>query len=77
MFDKQKAVDNANKKLARQQDALKQTLAEIEHIQKIRPSAAALISMLKTKRDRQATAIKATEELIAVYTEETATTRKR
>lgn len=72
MFDREKALEYAQKKLARQQETLQQTLAEIDHIQTVKPNAAALIAMLKTKRDRQAQTIKATEELIEVYSELTA-----
>lgn len=69
MFDKQKSLQHAQQKLTRQQEILKQTLAEIEHIENVKPGAASLIKMMRTKRDRQATAIKATEELIELYTE--------
>lgn len=67
MFDKDYAVEQAQQKLARQQDALKTTLTQIDHIQQVEPTAVALLKALRIKRDRQAAAIKATEELIAIY----------
>jgi len=68
MFDKSKALENAHKKLQRQQEALRFTLAELEVISRQKPGASALISTFRVKRDRQALAIKATEELIELYT---------
>jgi len=73
MFDRTKAVENANKKLARQQETLQQTLAEIEHITKVRPNATALLNMLRVKRDRQESAIRATNEIIEVYNDQRTT----
>jgi len=68
MFDPKYAVEQAQQKLARQQDGLKTTLTQIDHIEKVEPTAVALIKALRIKRDRQAAAIKATEQLIQVYT---------
>jgi len=67
MFDKETALENSREKLHRQQEALQSTLAEIEYIQKTRPELAGAIKALKVKRDRQALAIKATEQLIELY----------
>lgn len=67
MFDRESAAENAGQKLQRQIDALQSTLAEIAYIQKTEPTASALIKALKIKRDRQQQAIKATEQLIKIY----------
>lgn len=67
MFDRETATENAGQKLQRQIDALQSTLAEIAYIQKTEPTASALIKALKIKRDRQQQAIKATEQLIKIY----------
>lgn len=70
MFDRAKALENAYKKLQRQEEALKATLAEIDYISKNRPELVSAIANLKTKRDRQAIAIKATEQLVEFYKDE-------
>lgn len=69
MFDKVKALENARKKLTRQNETLKHTLDELDHITKVAPTATALITAVRTRRDRQATAVKATEQLVALYEE--------
>jgi len=67
MFDKGKALENAYRKLQRQQETLKATLAELAYIQANRPELGNAIANLRTKRDRQAIAVKATEQLIDFY----------
>lgn len=67
MFDRLKALENAQRKLLGQQANLKSTLAELDYITKAKPDAAELIKIQRTKRDRQAHAIRATEQLIELY----------
>lgn len=67
MFDKQKALENAQRKLGKQQEVLKSTIAELEYLGNTKPTPAALISMLRTKRDRQEAALLATLQLIEIY----------
>jgi len=67
MFDKQKALENAQRKLATQQASLKQTLDEIDYVEKNAPNATALIKSLRVKRDRQTNTIAATEQTIELY----------
>jgi len=66
-FDKQKALQDAARKLRRQQEILKQTLAQIDFIESKNPLAGNLLAQLRRNRDRQNLAVKATEELIEFY----------
>lgn len=70
MFDKNKSRERAQKNLARQEEALKITLNEIDFIMKKNPSATALIDALRVKRDRQAHAIAGTKQLIELYSDD-------
>lgn len=69
MFNKQKALDTARANLARQQATLKETLDELDFVQSAKPSAIALITKLRVKRDRQANLVKSTEDTIELYSE--------
>jgi len=70
MFDRETAAENAGQKLQRQINNLQSTLLEIAYIQKTEPTASALIKALKIKRDRQQQAIKATEQMIKIYSKQ-------
>jgi len=69
MFDKDKALQAARRKLANQKRTLQETLDQIDYIVTTKPELANAIGLLKVKRDRQALAIRATEELITIYSE--------
>lgn len=74
-MDKKKAAEKASNKLANQRFTLKQTLEEIEFVEKNASRATAdddkranaLLKTLYVKRNRQAEAIRATECLIELY----------
>lgn len=57
-------VTRLRRDVERQTAALKKTLAEIEYVQKAAPQAAALLTKLAIKRDRQETNLKGTQEYI-------------
>lgn len=70
MKDKQKLQEDLQRKLARQHETLKETLDELamlEDLQKKNPHVnyGATIAQLRSKRDRQASAVKATEQYLA------------
>lgn len=59
--------------LEKQTQALQGTLLEISHLEKVAPNAAQLLMQLRTKRDRQQNALKATQQYIDILNKKPAT----
>lgn len=65
MIDHTKIAETHQRKLGKQKESLKNTLDEISYLENLREVPLAVVTQLRVKRDRQATAIRATEQYLA------------